>query len=80
MGFYGFVTSHRRAVLFTAIIISLGGAFALFRLPVSLFPDIDFPKIVLLADNGEEPADRMMVEVTRPIEEAARSVPGVTLV
>jgi CzcA family heavy metal efflux pump len=80
MNFYNFVSSHRRAVLFTAIILSLGGIFSVFQLPISLYPNIDFPRIVMLADNGEEPADRMMIEVTRPLEEAARAIPGVTRV
>ncbi len=80
MNFYNFVSSHRRAVLFTAVIFSIGGIFAIFQLPISLYPNIDFPRIVMLADNGEEPADRMMIEVTRPLEEAARAIPGVTRV
>ncbi len=80
MSFYDFISSHKRAVLFTAIILSIGGIFAVFQLPISLYPNIDFPRIVMLADNGEEPADRMMIEVTRPLEEAARAIPGVTRV
>ncbi len=80
MNFYNFVSSHKRAVIFTAIILSIGGIFAVFQLPISLYPNIDFPRIVMLADNGEEPADRMMIEVTRPLEEAARAIPGVTRV
>jgi CzcA family heavy metal efflux pump len=71
---------HAKAYLFTAAICALAGLAVLQYLPVSLFPDITFPRIVILADNGEEPAERMMTEVTRPLEEAASSVPGVRLV
>ncbi len=49
-------------------------------MPVSLFPDITFPRIVILADNGEQPAERMMIQVTKPLEEVASSVPGVEVV
>lgn len=80
MEIHKFITSHRRAILFTAIVLSIGGIFAAINLPISLFPNIDFPRIVMIADNGEEPADRMMIDVTRPLEEAARAIPGVTLV
>jgi len=80
MKFYDFVSSHRKGIFFLVAILSLGGIVALFRMPISLFPNIDFPRIVILADNGEEPASRMMIDVTRPLEEAARAVPGVTLV
>lgn len=52
----------------------------MFDMPISLFPNVDFPRIVILADNGEEPAERMMIEVTRPLEEAARAIPGVVVV
>jgi CzcA family heavy metal efflux pump len=49
-------------------------------MPVSLFPDVTFPRIVILGDNGEQPAERMMVEVTKPLEEVASSIPGVKFV
>jgi CzcA family heavy metal efflux pump len=80
MNWFQFVERHQKAIIFTAVVLSLAGVFALFRMPISLFPNIDFPRIVMIADNGEEPADRMMIEVTRPLEEAARSIPGVVLV
>src|SRR5579883_529448 len=49
-------------------------------MPVGLFPDITFPRIVVLVDNGEQPAERMMVEVTKPIEAVISAVPGTRLV
>ncbi len=80
MKFFEILTRHRKAVFFLVAVLSIGGVASLFRMPIALFPNIDFPRIVMLADNGEEPADRMMVEVTRPLEEAARAVPGVVRV
>ncbi len=80
MRLFEFVTSHRKGIVFLVSILSLGGIVSLFEMPISLFPNIDFPRIVILADNGEEPANRMMIDVTRPLEEASRAVPGVTLV
>ena len=77
---FSFITRHQRAVFFIAAALSIGGIAVLFDMPVSLFPNVDFPRIVMIADNGEEPADRMMIEVTRPLEEAARSIPGVVVV
>ena len=57
-----------------------GGAASLLRLPVSLFPRTTFPRVVVNADAGDRPAGRMVVEVTRPLEEAIRTVPGVVTV
>ena len=50
----------------------------MFRLPVSLFPETDFPRIVVLVDNGIQPVEVQMLTVTRPLEEAIRSVPSIT--
>ncbi len=80
MKFFQFVVRHARAFLFTTIVLSLSGIVMMLNLPVSLFPDVTFPRIVILADNGEEPSERMMVEVTKPLEEVASSIPGVRVV
>jgi len=42
---------------------------------VSLFPEITFPKLKIIADNGEQPIDKMMITVTRPLENAIKQVP-----
>jgi CzcA family heavy metal efflux pump len=80
MKFFELISAHRKAVFFLVAVLSTGGIVALFQMPIALFPNIDFPRIVMIADNGEEPADRMMIEVTRPLEEAARAIPGVVRV
>src|SRR4051794_5179637 len=54
-----------------------GAVLGTLALPVSLFPHVNFPRIRVNLDAGERPAERMMVEVTRPVEEAVRAIPGV---
>jgi CzcA family heavy metal efflux pump len=71
---------HRKALLFLMSGLLVAGIGATRLMPVSLFPDITFPRIVILADNGEQPAERMMIEVTKPLEDIASSVPGVEVV
>jgi len=68
---------HRRSVLLTIGVLAAGGLVALGSLPVGLFPRTAFPRVVISVDAGTRPADRMVLEVTRPIEEAVRGVPGV---
>jgi CzcA family heavy metal efflux pump len=58
--------------------ILCGGIFAYSRLPTSLFPDITFPKIKIIADAGLQPVDKMMVTVTRPLENAIKQIPDLT--
>ncbi|MFI5253074.1 MAG: efflux RND transporter permease subunit [Bacteroidota bacterium] len=77
MSFTEKLERHPRAILFTIVILSIAGITAALNLPVSIFPDINFPRIVVLADNGEDPAERVMVTLTKPLEEAINSVPGV---
>jgi len=70
--------NHHRSILFVLVVLALAGAASSFFMPVSLFPQVTFPRVVLSVDAGDRPAERMTVEVTRKIEEAVRAVPGVT--
>lgn len=76
----GWLERHRRFVLGLVCALALGGAASLASLPVGLFPRTTFPRIVVSADAGDRPADRMAIEVTRPLEEAVRAVSGVVRV
>jgi CzcA family heavy metal efflux pump len=69
---------HRlsRPVLFLTISLALVGAYLAFTIPISVFPNTDFPRIVVGVDNGVMPIDQMLVTITRPLEEAVNSVPG----
>ncbi|MGN6628238.1 MAG: efflux RND transporter permease subunit, partial [Tepidisphaeraceae bacterium] len=72
-----FASRHARSILFLLAALLAGGVAGALALPVSLFPHITFPRIRVNLEAGERPAERMMVEVTRPVEEALRSIPGV---
>ncbi len=65
-----------RPILFLIVSLALAGAFLAFRIPVSVFPNTDFPRIVIGVDNGVMPIDQMLVTITKPLEEAVNSVPG----
>lgn len=74
------VAGHRRSVLLLLAIMTVGGLAASSLLPVALFPQVDFPRVVVSLDAGDRPADQMVIAVTLPAEQAVRSVPGVTSV
>src|SRR5882757_3689441 len=63
-------------ILFLIVSLTLVGGYLAFAIPVSVFPNTDFPRIVIGVDNGVMPIDQMLVVITRPIEEAVNSVPG----
>lgn len=75
-----FAVRHRVAVIFITLAVCCGGVFSIFRMPSSVFPETEFPRCVILIDNGVMPADEMMATITRPVEEAMKDIPGVVQV
>lgn len=71
------MTRHARAIWLALVLLVVGGVVGALRLPVSLFPHIDYPRVVVAIDAGDRDAGQMEAEITRPIEIALRSVPGV---
>ncbi|HVG18685.1 MAG TPA: efflux RND transporter permease subunit, partial [Blastocatellia bacterium] len=71
------ITSQSRAVVVFVALLCAAGVYAAFRLPIAIFPDTDFPRIVIIVDNGVVPAQQVLVSVTRPIEEAMNGIPGI---
>src|SRR5438876_7255311 len=69
-----------RPVLFLIVSLAVVGGYRALTMPVSVFPSTDFPRIVIGVDNGVMPIDQMLVTITRPIEEAVNSVPGLQTV
>ena len=70
-----FFVTYRNPLTLAIILIILAGALALSKLQTSLFPEITFPKIKIIAEAGEQPVDQMMLTVTRPLELAIKKVP-----
>src|SRR5260370_30429504 len=63
-------------ILFLIVSLALVGAYVALTVPISVFPNTDFPRIAIGVDNGVMPIDQMLVTITRPLEEAVNSVPG----
>ncbi|XHR95800.1 efflux RND transporter permease subunit [Mucilaginibacter sp. UC70_90] len=74
-----FIT-HRKPLGLVLALIIMGGLFAYSKLQTSLFPEITFPKIKIIADEGLQPVNKMMVTVTKPLENAIKQVPDLQLV
>ncbi|WP_159981356.1 MULTISPECIES: efflux RND transporter permease subunit [unclassified Novosphingobium] len=66
-----------RAIVLVALAMALAGAIAATALPIGLFPQVSFPRVVVDLDSGSRPADQTALTVTRPVEEAIRAIPGV---
>ena len=68
---------HSRAAVLVAIALVVAGAFAAFSLPSSIYPPLEFPRIVTIVKSGTLPPQSLMLTVTRPSEQAIMEVPGI---
>ena len=71
-----FFVSHKNPVAVVMFIILAAGIFSYTKMQSSLFPEVTFPKIKVIADNGLQPVSKMMITVTKPLENAIKRVPG----
>jgi CzcA family heavy metal efflux pump len=69
-----------RTIFFFAAMLTVAGIYLATRLPISVFPETDFPRVVIGVDNGVMPVEQMQVTITKPIEDAVNSVPGLVKV
>src|SRR6202142_791180 len=67
---------HGKPIVFVILTLIAVGIYLALSIPVAVFPETNFPRIVIGVDNGVSPIDQMMVTVTRPLEEAVNTVPG----
>jgi CzcA family heavy metal efflux pump len=68
------------SIVFISAALCLAGIYCALHMPSSVFPQTNFPRVVILIDNGIMPADEMMATVTRPIEEVLKDIPGAVTV
>ncbi|HWY25064.1 MAG TPA: efflux RND transporter permease subunit, partial [Nevskia sp.] len=77
MNFAAIIERHTRSIVAIACALAIAGIVAAVSLPVGLFPQVSFPRVVVDLSSGDRPADQTALAVTRPVEEAIRTVPGV---
>src|SRR4051794_19609941 len=68
---------HSRAAALIALALVVAGAIAALSIPSSIYPPLEFPRIVIIGHSGTLPPQSMMLTVTRPLETAVMEVPGI---
>jgi len=68
---------NSRAVILLTVFLTVAGAIASFSLPSSIYPPLEFPRIVVIAHSGSTPARSLTFTVARPLEQAIMEVPGI---
>ena len=74
------VVRHTRTIIFFTLIAAIAGTYLAFQMPVAVFPHTSFPRVVIGIDNGVMPIEQMEVTITRPVENAINTVPGLVTV
>ncbi len=69
-----------KPIFFFLALLTLAGIYMAFQVPISVFPETNFPRVVIGVDNGVMPVEQMQVTITKPIEDAVNSVPGLLTV
>src|SRR3954462_5830202 len=79
-GVKDYFISHKKPISLVLSLILIGGIYVYGKLQTSLFPEITFPKIKIIADAGLQPVNKMMITVTKPLEDAVKQVPDLKMV
>jgi multidrug efflux pump subunit AcrB len=80
IGLARLLARQQRAILFVMVSLAVAGMVAALSLPVGLFPRTSFPRVRINIDAGARPAPQMVLQVTKPTEQALRAIPGVVSV
>ena len=72
-----FAAQNAKPIFFSVIVLCLIGLVSFGTFPVSILPDVNFPRTVLIAEAGDRPVDVQEASVTRPLEESLTGLPGV---
>lgn len=75
-----FFVKYKSGLSTLIFLILVGGIFTYSKMQTSLFPEITFPKIKVIADAGQQPVDKMMITVTKPLENAIKKIPNLKTV
>lgn len=78
--YLNFLWINRTTLTLLSLALLAAGYLALEALPRSVFPDVDFPRVTVLVSDANLPVRYMLLEITEPLEQAAKSVAGVRLV
>ena len=77
---WGFAVRHSKGIYFIVLSLCAAGIYCALTMPSAVFPQTNFPRVVIELDNGVMPGDEMMATITRPVEEGMKDIQGVTSV
>ena len=75
--FVDWLDFNRVAIVFAAALLCAAGVYMYRLLPKDVFPNSEFPRFQVVADIGFASLETTELNITRPLEEALQTVPGV---
>jgi CzcA family heavy metal efflux pump len=69
-----------QTIFFVTLVLTAAGVYGFYKTPIAVFPETNFPRVVIGVDNGVMPVEQMQVTITKPLEDAVNSVPGLQTV
>jgi CzcA family heavy metal efflux pump len=72
-----FLQARRALAWVLALGLAVSGALLVTRMPSGIYPEMEFPRIVVVARSGDAPAALTQVSLGRPLETALATVQGV---
>ncbi len=72
-----FALRHGRGIVFVAVACAAAGIWAALQLPKGVYPEVTFPREQVVASLPGAPAATVLAGLTRPLELALASVPGI---
>ena len=76
MTLYDRLLRQRAVILVATIGLMLAGVLAVTRLGTGIYPEVEFPRIVVVARASDLPPEEMQAAVVRPLEESLAAVLG----
>jgi CzcA family heavy metal efflux pump len=74
---FDLLARQRRFIYLVVTLLSAAGVWAALRLPSAIYPELAFPRVVIIVQGSSLGPRQQVFSITRPIEEAVSLVPGV---
>ncbi|HET9028655.1 MAG TPA: efflux RND transporter permease subunit [Candidatus Aquilonibacter sp.] len=75
-----FGARYEKVIVFVVAALTVLGVYAYTTIPASIFPNMSFSRIDVVADAGNLPPDQVRTSVALPLEQAFQGLPSVTRV
>lgn len=80
MKFATFALDNARGIFASLVVLVVVGIVSVGQLPRSIYPQVAFARVVVVAENGEMAPAQVQQNIARPLEQAVSSIVGATLV